>query len=390
MPTTLSTLDAILKNQYLGPVREQINNKIEVLKRLEKDRDSVVGKNFTIPLHIGGNEGIGSIGEGAQLPSAGNQSYKETIVPMRYVYGRIKLTGPSIKAAKTNEGAFIRAVESEMKGISRDLKKEMNRMLFGNGTGALAVCGTTSNSTTVVVASSTKLRIGMVVDILVTANGTTGTGATARTITSIPSSTSIVISGAAITTDNTYSVYRKGSRNLEVMGLEGIFSATQTLQTLDVATYPWWKANVLANDGTPRAISETLLQTAIDTTDTNSDGEVTALFTTHGVRRAYQTLLQADRIYQNTKDFDGGWKALDYNGLPFMVDKDCTANTIYLPDESHLKFFEMSDWEWMDEDGAILSRVSGEDAYEAVMYKYCELGCSARNAQTVLKNIIEG
>ena len=388
MSTTLTSLDAILKNQYLGPVREQINSKIELLKRIETDRESVVGKNFTIPLHYGRNEGIGARADGGTLPTAGNQSYKETIVPMRYLYGRIKLTGPTIKAAKSNEGAFIRAVESEMKGLARDLKSDMNRQLFGDGTGVLATCGTTSNSTTVTVGSTAKLRVGMIVDIIVTADGTTGTGATGRTITSIPSATTFVISGAAITTDDTFSVYRSGSRNLEVMGIAGICSATTTLQGLDVSNYPWWKANVLTA-GSNRAISETLLQTALDTTYQQSDGEATVLFTTVGVRRAYQALLSADRTYQNTMEFKGGFKALDYNGLPFMVDKDCNANTIYLLDENHLKFYEMSDWDWMNEDGAILSRVSGEDAYEAVMYKYCELGCSARNTQTVLEKITE-
>lgn len=388
MSTTLTSLDAILKNQYLGPVREQINSKIELLKRIETDRESVVGKNFTIPLHYGRNEGIGARADGGTLPTAGNQSYKETIVPMRYLYGRIKLTGPSIKAAKSNEGAFIRAVESEMKGLARDLKSDMNRQLFGNGSGVLATCGTTSNSTTVTVGSTAKLRVGMIVDIIVTADGTTSTGATGRTITSITNATTFVISGAAITTDNTFSVYRSGSRNLEVMGIAGICSATTTLQGLDVSNYPWWKANVLTAVSN-RAISETLLQTALDTTYQQSDGEATVLFTTVGVRRAYQALLSADRTYQNTMEFKGGFKALDYNGLPFMVDKDCNANTIYLLDENHLKFYEMSDWDWMSEDGAILSRVSGEDAYEAVMYKYCELGCSARNTQTVLEKITE-
>jgi hypothetical protein len=96
---------------------------------------------------------------------------------MKYLYGRIKLTGPSIKAARTNEGAFIRAVESEMKGLTTDLKSSLNRQLYGDASGALTVCGTTSASTSVVVVSTAKLRVGMVIDVLVTADGTTSTGA---------------------------------------------------------------------------------------------------------------------------------------------------------------------------------------------------------------------
>jgi hypothetical protein len=49
----------------------------------------------------------------------------------------------------------------------------------------------------------------------------------------------------------------------------------------------------------------------------------------------------------------------------------------------------MSDWSWMDSDGAVLSRVSGQDAYEATLYKYTELACSQRNANFVIKDITE-
>lgn len=389
MGTTLSTLDAILKNQYLGPVREQINNATILLSRIDSNYDSVVGKNFTIPLHYGRNEGTGARADGGTLPTAGNQSYKECIVPMRYLYHRIELTGPTIKAAASNEGAFIRAVESEMKGAKNDLKASINRQLFGDGTGALTVCGTTSNSTTVVVTSTAKLRVGMPIDVLVTADGTESTGAAGRTVSSITNATSFVISGAAITTDNTFSVYIAGSRNLEMMGLSGIVSATSTLQGLDVATYPWFVANVLTNSGTNRAISDTLLQTAIDNVSTNSSGEVSAIYTSFGVRRAYQALLTATKQLVNTQELKGGYKTISFNDIPIIADKDAPASKLFMVDESQLQLFKLADLDWMQEDGSILSRVSGKDAYEAVLFAYQELGCTMRNAHALLGDITE-
>lgn len=394
MGATLTTFDAILKNQYIGPLNEQLNNKVILLSRIEKDYDSVVGKNFTIPLHVSRNEGSGARADGGALPTAGQQGYKDCIIPMRYQYHRIQITGPTIKAAKSNEGAFIRAIDSEMRGAERDMRSSLNRQLFGDGSGALTVCGVTANSTTVVVSSTAKLRVGMPIDVLVTADGTTGTGATGRTVSSITSATQFVISGAAITTDATYSVYIAGSRNLEMMGLSGIVSTTDpssgSLQGLAVATYPYWKAQALSNSGTNRAISETLMQTALDNVEQNSDGQVSAIYTTYGVRRAYQALLTANKVYQNTMDLKGGYKALDYNGLPLIADKDCQANKLYFVDESKLSLYRLSDVDWMQEDGAILSRVSGYDAYEAVLYVYQELGCKARNAHCLLSDITEG
>lgn len=392
---TLSTFDPILKTQYLGPIREQLNYATELLKRIGTDYDSVVGKNFTIPMHYGRNEGIGARTDGAALMSAGQQAYKEAIVPMRYLYGRIQITGPTIKAAKNDAGAFVRAVDSEIKGVTKDLKSALNRMLAGDGTGVLTVCGTTTASTTVTVASTAKLRAGMTIDVVKLSDGTTGTGATGRTISSITNGTSFVISGAAITTDNTYGVYISGSRNIEVMGLSGIVSDADipngygSFQNLAVATYPWHKAINLNNGGTPRAITDILLQTLIDNVALAGSGEVSALYTTYGVRRAYQSVLNAKQSYVNKMQLEGGYETIGYNNLPIIVDKDLPTGKVFGLDESSLKMLKLADFDWMDMDGAVLSRVSGYDAYEAILYCYMELANYARNANGVLADITE-
>jgi hypothetical protein len=86
---------------------------------------------------------------------------------------------------------------------------------------------------------------------------------------------------------------------------------------------------------------------------------------------------------------DGGFKAVEYNGVPMVVDKDCVNYNIFFIDESSLEIYQMSDFDWMDEDGAVLSRVSNYDAYEAVLYWYSELGVSKRNANVRLADITE-
>ncbi len=379
---TLTSIDPILKNQYLPPIREQMNNDIKLVKRIGSDYDSVVGKNFTIPMHYGRNWGTGARAEGVALMAAGQQAYRESIVPMRHLYGRIQLTGQSIKASSSNAGAFARTLASEVKGVTRDLKKELNRMLAGNGTGILTVCGVTAASTTVVVASTKRLAEGMPIDVLVATTGAVSTGAEGRTVVSITNATTFVISGAAITTDATFAVYRAGNRNLEVMGLEGIILDTDigggygALQNLAVASNPWHKSTVTAVNG---AISLTGIQKMLDDVEQAGDGDVSALYTTFGVRRAYQALLMAKKEFSNVRNLDGEAEVA-YNDMPLFVDSDITAGTLYGVDESMLKVFKMADFDWMDMDGAILARVSGYDAYEAILYCYMELGMFARNA----------
>jgi hypothetical protein len=393
--TTLGTLDAILKTQYLPALNEQLNNATVLFSRLEKDYDSVVGKNFTIALHTGRNESAAARAEDADLPVPGAQSYKTAIIPMKYFYGGIKLTGQTLKAAKVSEGAYITALDSEMKGLLRDMKISLNRQVWGDSTGLLTTCGTTSNSNNVVVDSTANLRVGMKIDVTVKSSGATSTGALNRYVDSITNSTTFVISGDPITTGDTFGVYREGSRttvggltNLECMGMSGIFSNSSVLQTLDPATETYWKANILTS-GSNRDISETLMQTAFDTTETNSDREVSAIYTTYGVRRAYQALLTTKRQYSNTMQLKGGWTALDYNGKPMIVDKDAPTGKIFFACEDCIKFYRLSDLEWMEEDGSILCRTPNRDGYFAYAFIYHELATNTRNSQTLLEKINE-
>ena len=401
MGATLTTISDILKTQYIAPIGEQINNATPILERIGKDYDSVVGKNFTIPLHYGRNEGIGARSEGGTLPAAGNQAYKACIVPMRYNYGRFQLTGQTIKASRNNEGAFIKAIEAEMKGLTTDMVNNLSRQLFNDGSGILATCASNSG-TAITVDSTEKLRIGQRIDILVTASGETTNGVVGTTVSSITSDTVFVVADApAGALSGDYSVYAAGSRNNELMGLKGIISnadpTSGALQGLDVATYPWWKATVQAGTGgANRAISDIILQKAIDTLWKNSNGKATALYTSDGVRRAYQSYLSASRQIANTMDLKGGYKTIGFNDLPIIVDKFAPAETIYVVDEDKLKFYRMSDnggedygLFWMDEDGTILTKVTGYDAYEGVICLYSELGTNMRNAFVRIDDIIE-
>lgn len=402
MGATLTTISDILKTQYIAPIGEVLNNKTPILQRIGKDYESVVGKDFQFPLHYGRNEGIGARAEGGALPTAGNQAYKSATLPMRYQYGRFQLTGPSIKAARNSEGAFVKAIDSEMKGLTNDMVNSLGRQIFGDGSGILATCASAS-TVNITVDSTAKLRVGQRVDILVTSTGATTAGVVGTTVSSITSATVFVVADAPATAasiDNTYSVYAAGARNLEIMGLSGIVAETDpasgSLQGLAVATYPWWKATVQANSGTARAISDTILQTALDTLEQNSNGTATALYTTYGVRRAYQALLTANKSYVNTQKLAGGYEAIAYNNLPIIPDKNCAAKTIYVVDESELKFYRMSDnggedygLFWMDEGAGVMTKVSGYDAYEGVICLYTNLGTTMRNAFVKIGDITE-
>lgn len=84
---------------------------------------------------------------------------------------------------------------------------------------------------------------------------------------------------------------------------------------------------------------------------------------------------------------DGGFTGVSFNGKPWVTDSQCKRNTVYYIVPETLKIFRSSDFDWMDMDGAVLSRVAGEDAYEAILFHYGDLGCITRNGNAILKDI---
>jgi len=134
---TLSYYDEVLKTFYLPAIQEYLEHSTPLSDILERDTESVSGKNATIECHYGRSTGTGARADAASLPDPGYQKYKTCTVPMKYVYGRVEFTGPTLAATRDEKGAYIGALDSEIRGIARDLKKEVNRMLWGCGYGIL-------------------------------------------------------------------------------------------------------------------------------------------------------------------------------------------------------------------------------------------------------------
>lgn len=402
MALSLTTADAALKEDYQPTIREQLNTAYMLLSQIERNSRDTEGRRAILSLHVSRNEGVGARGENEDLPSAGNQGYVEERVPLRYNYGRIQISGPVIRAMKSDAGSFTRAVDSESRGIVQDLKRDVNRQLWGTANGVIATCGTTTASTTVVLAASTtavqlrQLNVGMVIDIGTVASPTTV--ASARTISSIDrTAKTLVISGAAVTTSSSHFIFRTGaggtSPQRELTGIQAIVDDANTLFNVDPTVNDVWKSTVVtgAVPGTPEAVTDTRLATLMDEAGIASgQGPGSLLVASFGVVRNYAASLTAQKRFNDTVELKGGWKGVEVNSssgtATLTADMDAPENKVWLLSLPNLTFFEESDWEFMDEDGAVLSRVSGKDAYEATLYKYAELATDKRNAHAVLED----
>lgn len=387
MTFDLTAANAVLKEDYLPPVRNQLNNENPVIQKLVAKKQEATGKRFYVPLHYGRNNGVGYRAEGAALPTAGHQKYKESTGNVRYLYGSIEITGPTIKAMRNDKGAFIRAVESEMKGLTRDLKDQRARALFGDGTGKIASFDANSSTTTLTVDSVKYFQVGMLIDI-VTSGGVVSVAGREVTAIDVVNKT-ITISGANVTTASTDIAVVTGDYNVEAMGLGGIMSTTLTLQGINPATDSWWKPNRISNGGTPRALSQQLMRQSIDFAELQA-GEISMLTASYGVRAAYEALLQNNVRIVNVMELEGGNKTLEYDGRPIVVDRYHDSNKMYFLDMDEIDLYQLSDFEWREDDkGAVLHPVPGYDKYQADMYCYETLVTYKRNAHTVLDDLTE-
>jgi len=396
MPASLSTVDKITKEIYQGKIRAQLSEESVGYKRIEKTNEGVTnevgGKYVTFPIRVRRNHGIGYRNEMELLPSAGQQGYASVRVGLKYGYGRVRLTGQLIELADSNYQAFASAMQLEMDGLKTDIGKDTNRVFYGDGLGTLAtVTAATVGTNTAVVNSVRFLEVGVQIDIQ---TGATATVRVAnRQVTAVNSATkTITFDGAVASLAVGDLIVRTGNFGREPNGLASLVTDTGTLFNVDPNVEPVWKAVVRSNAGTNRALSEGLMIEATDAVRVNG-GKTSLILCGLGVRRAYFNLLSQQRRYPSTTNFEGGFTGLAFNNgreIPVIEDPDAPDSTMYGLDEDSLKIYRNEAWSWMNRDGGIWKWVHDFDAYEAIMNQYWEIGLNRRNANFVIKDLVEG
>lgn len=402
---TLSNISGMLKNLYIGPIRDQLNNSTVLFNRLEKNEEDVHGADLTarIPLFHKRNQGIGWRSEGGTLPTADRRTHTQTTIAMAYLYGQIKISGQAIRGSKNAATAFAKVITNEVRGMVEGLKIEVNRAMWGDGSGALSQVNQGTGSVTADVLFSvddaSKFEVGMVVDTYAAKTGGSVV-LDSKTVSEVDVlNNKIALSTTETITDNHY-FFREDSRGLSMMGIEGIVDGLDSagnrivtaLQgiTRSTAGNKFWESPVIDNGGANQALAISRIQQAYEIGEIVGQGKCSLIMSTYALRRSYFDLMAIDKRYVNSLKLDGGWQALEYTGggssTPWVVDRMAKAKSIYFLDERTLGIYRAADFDWMDLDGAVLRKVSGTDEYEGTCFSYVNLGASACNKNSVLRD----
>lgn len=131
-------------------------------------------------------------------------------------------------------------------------------------------------------------------------------------------------------------------------GVTGWLSATNAaLAGLDQTTVPAWQSNVLANGGTPRAVSFALLE-SLETSVYTASGQQLSCYVTSPTQWAKIAALfvASTTQYKSTDSakemvYDVGANKLAYRGVPIIKDKDCPAGCVLGLTPEHISLQQM-------------------------------------------------
>lgn len=409
---TSTTLANVLKNLYVEPLVDQLNNEILVNQLLSVDSEHFEGLKAIIALHTSRSKGIGARLEGDDLPVAGNQQYAQAQYDMASHYGRVGVTGQAIMRSKSPAGAFVRSFDDELKRIKDDLALDFARQTYGTGDGVIAtVNGTVTTSVTVPITSAEPidkgyLYIGMSIDAGTSAlprNSLDGQ-ATGTTIADVDASVPSITMSATVSMANLDKLTRAQNNNANVTkemdaGIQKLFpTAANTVGGINAAAAgsKYWDC---LRDTTGGALVLTgaggLLLNWNRVAATGAKSSEVKTITTPGlVRRLFESAdFKSNIRFVDQTDLVGGFESVSFQAgsgkITLYPDRLAPYGKVYMLHSKHVRMFSPGDWDFLARDGQPIKWQQEKDAWQAILYRYANMGTDRRNSTLVMSGLTD-
>lgn len=139
---------------------------------------------------------------------------------------------------------------------------------------------------------------------------------------------------------------------LGVTAAAGPFVATGEYAGVDRSTYPQWAGNLKTNGGNATQLTRNLVQEDLEAIYVASGTQPTFGVTSTKMWRKYanetdakREIIQSVTIRGETIVLEGGWEAIEVNGIPVFRDKDCGDG----------------DWAWVNADHTWIGQMPPND-----------------------------
>jgi hypothetical protein len=380
----LTTVNSALKNFYIQPLREDINLKADPFaSRIMKTTNNIVGYNKIVRAAlVGANGGAGAGSETGALPTAGENQYVALESGTKNLYGTLEISDKVVKSATgQNAGAFVNILQQEMDTLTKTLKWNLARQLYGDGSGCLMKVKSCSGGNVLEAVGGDDVRFllpGLKVDIHNASDGAVPAGKAGLRIVDVDRMSNKVRLNMAVSASEGDYLTIQGSAGYELTGLGKIFEkiedTDQTLYGVNRSEYSWMRPYKNEAFG---AINEPGLQKVMELLEDSYNVTVDHINCGSAAYGHYLQLMNQRRHISDVMTLEGGHKALSFNGIPLTRNKFMPDDAIDLYDTSLFTIDQVSDWEWIEgEAKQVLHQVPGKPVYTATVAKYCDLMCA--------------
>jgi len=405
MSALVSTVSKVLKDRYIAPLNRQLNDEVMVMQLLDIDSKAIDldGNQAVVPLHKGRTNGIGARAESDTLPGAGFQPFEKVVFDLKYLYGRAQFSGQAIQKTKTDAGAFIRVITEELDRLREDLALDLARQVYGDGSGTIAIInpGVASATQTLADAEATEkgyLYPNMTVDIGTLANPVAS--ATAKIISSVSGTTLILTTSATTTTNDVVS--RAGNNQVssvsnEITGLQQLVAASNnSVGGLNSATAgnEYWR-NIQDTAGGAISLQNLMILVNKVKAKGAQPGNLQVISTDGIARRLFETaeFKSNVRFVDNDRKLNAGFSEMSFAAggasVRLATDRLAPWGKVYFVDKKFIKVFSPGGWSFLDRDGLTIRWVSDKDAFQAVLFRYMNLGTGRRNTSGVMSGLTD-
>ncbi|MFV0515777.1 MAG: phage major capsid protein [Aminipila sp.] len=393
--STVSTVSEALKIYFMPTVVKQLNEQSgPVFAAMKKKQQSAPGNEFKFVLQYGRHGGIGARGETDDLPNASPRKNKQGSTSVKNLFARIQLTDKLLKTAKNDKVAFSDELTQQMKDITVDSNDMIRRNLCGSSLGKMGAVKTAVTVGKAVVVKDGTIEAfyeGQMVDILTDSSGTVTKSVDGKEIISVDRDNNTIYFKDNVTVTADQIITLAGNYKLELTGLKDIMTKDTSIYGIDRSTHKWFNPIVMdkASSGEMTVFDSIWLAQALRTADNRASSNPSFFVCSDGVEFAYVEEQQAYKRNTEIMTVEGGYKLPTYNGVPISAEKYYEHNVMDLLNMDDFVLAQLADWDWLDADGSVLSRVANKAAWEATMALYCDILCRRPVGQVRIQGIKE-
>ena len=450
MAASLASFASILKEFYLGPIQDQLNEETLVCDMFEKASVDWNGRQVIIPVHTARNTAVGYRAEGgalpgvvglpgAPIPAQPSQGYSNLTVTAEFLYGRFVVTGPAMASAgKGGANSFVGWVDAEMTRLVSDIKNASNRTAVSGGTcigfmtdnvglgavpaavsftgdagkaGLLAAAPVDGDIDLVRMDTYASVLGGQTARVTAVGGGTItigASGAIGGTVVVDAAGNAVPIAIIATAQGATAMAAAPNSPGDPRNEPEGIYGnvAQPTHFGVDRTTATGLPA-LQCGDGDPLAPTSNLvttgngagkdalalasIQTVLDRITLASDEAPDVILCSPLQRTRLVALLQGTITFNSDVGSKGdakmGFTGFSYAGLPVKTSRHVDNGAMWFVSTKSWKMLELQAGKFADDDGDVLSRVANADAFEGFYKWYYNITCVRPNANGALLNL---